>query len=45
MDDTYQSTAYPDIYAVDIADAVPVSWTTAIPVGVPKTGFPTGRKP
>jgi len=39
--DTYQSKAYPDIYAVGIAAAVPVPWTTPIPVGVPKTGFPT----
>ena len=39
--DTYQSTAYPDIYAVGIAAAVPVPWTTAVPVGIPKTGFPT----
>ncbi|WP_067793567.1 NAD(P)/FAD-dependent oxidoreductase [Actinomadura formosensis] len=39
--DTYQSTAYPDIYAVGIAAAVAVPWTTAVPLGVPKTGFPT----
>lgn len=39
--DTYQSTAYPDVYAVGIAAAVTVPWTTAVPVGVPKTGFPT----
>lgn len=39
--DTYQSTAYPDIYAVGIAAAVSTPWTTAVPVGVPKTGFPT----
>lgn len=39
--DTYQSTAYPDIYAVGIAAAVPVPWTTGVPVGIPKTGFPT----
>jgi NADH dehydrogenase FAD-containing subunit len=39
--DTYQSTAYPNIYAVGIAAAVTVPWTTAVPVGVPKTGFPT----
>jgi DNA-binding FrmR family transcriptional regulator len=39
--DTYQSTAYPNIYAVGIAPAVTVPWTTAVPVGVPKTGFPT----
>ncbi|HEU5161052.1 MAG TPA: FAD-dependent oxidoreductase [Streptosporangiaceae bacterium] len=39
--DTYQSTAQPDIYAVGVAAAVTVPWTTPIPVGVPKTGFPT----
>ncbi len=39
--DTYQSTAYPDIYAVGIAAAVAVPWVTGVPVGVPKTGFPT----
>jgi NADH dehydrogenase FAD-containing subunit len=39
--DTYQSLAYPNVYAVGIAAAVTVPWTTAIPVGVPKTGFPT----
>jgi NADH dehydrogenase FAD-containing subunit len=39
--DTYQSVAYPDAYAVGIAAAVAVPWTTAVPVGVPKTGFPT----
>jgi NADH dehydrogenase FAD-containing subunit len=39
--DTYQSIAHPNIYAVGIAAAVAVPWTTAIPVGVPKTGFPT----
>ncbi len=39
--DTYQSLAYPDVYAVGVAAAVQVPWTTAIPVGVPKTGFPT----
>lgn len=41
VNDTYQSKAYPDIFAVGIAAAVPVPWTTPIPVGVPKTGFPT----
>jgi sulfide:quinone oxidoreductase len=39
--DTYQSVAHPNIYAAGIADAVTVPWTTAVPVGVPKTGFPT----
>jgi NADH dehydrogenase FAD-containing subunit len=39
--DTYQSVAYPEVYAVGIAAAVTVPWTTAVPVGVPKTGFPT----
>jgi sulfide:quinone oxidoreductase len=41
VEDTYQSTAYPDVYAVGVAAAVSVPWTTAVPVGVPKTGFPT----
>jgi NADH dehydrogenase FAD-containing subunit len=39
--DTYQSKAYADIYAVGIAAAVAVPWTTAVPIGIPKTGFPT----
>lgn len=39
--DTYQSLAYPEVYAVGVAAAVQVPWTAAIPVGVPKTGFPT----
>src|SRR6266511_31771 len=37
--DTYQSVAYPNVYAVGIAAAVTVPWTTAVPVGIPKTGF------
>lgn len=41
VEETYQSTAYPDVYAVGVAAAVTVPWTTAVPVGVPKTGFPT----
>jgi len=39
--DTYQSLPHPNIYAVGIAAAVTVPWTTAVPVGIPKTGFPT----
>jgi len=42
--DTYQSTRYDDIYAVGIAAAVTVPWITPVPVGVPKTGFPTERQ-
>ena len=38
--DTYQSKAYDDVYAVGVAAAVDVPWTTAVPVGVPGTGFP-----
>ena len=38
--DTYQSTAHPEIYAVGIAAQVPVPWKTAVPIGIPKTGFP-----
>ncbi len=40
VEDTYQSKAYPEIYAVGIAAQVPVPWQTAVPVGIPKTGFP-----
>jgi sulfide:quinone oxidoreductase len=38
--DTYQTLAYPNIYAVGIAAAVNAPWQTANAVGVPKTGFP-----
>lgn len=38
---TYQSAKYDDIYAVGVAAAVEVPWTTPTPVGIPKTGFPT----
>lgn len=41
VDDTYQSKAYPEIYAAGIAAQVPVPWQTAVPIGIPKTGFPT----
>jgi sulfide:quinone oxidoreductase len=40
VQDTYQSKAYPEIYAVGIAAQVPVPWQTAVPIGIPKTGFP-----
>ena len=42
--DTYQSQRYADIYAVGVAAAVEVPWTTAVPVGIPKTGFPTEQQ-
>jgi sulfide:quinone oxidoreductase len=38
---TYQSEKYDDIYAVGIAAAVAVPWQSAVPVGIPKTGYPT----
>ena len=41
---TYQSDKYDDVYAVGIAAAVPVPWQTAVPVGIPKTGFPTEQQ-
>jgi sulfide:quinone oxidoreductase len=41
--DTYQTKSHDDVYAVGIAAAVAVPWQTPIPVGVPKTGFPTER--
>lgn len=40
VEDTYQSKAYPEIYAAGAAAQVPVPWQTAIPIGIPKTGFP-----
>jgi sulfide:quinone oxidoreductase len=43
VEDTYRSKAYPEIYTVGIAAAVPVPWQTAVPVGIPKTGFPSER--
>jgi sulfide:quinone oxidoreductase len=42
--DTYQSEKFDDIYALGVAAAVQVPWTTAVPVGVPKTGFPTEQQ-
>ena len=38
---TYQSEKYDDVYVVGIAAAVDVPWQTAVPVGIPKTGYPT----
>ena len=39
--DTYQTEDYDEVYAVGVAAAVEVPWQTPVPVGVPKTGFPT----
>ncbi len=41
--DTYQTETRDEVYAVGIAVAVPSPWQAAIPVGVPKTGFPAER--
>ncbi len=41
---TYQSVRYDDVYAVGIAAAVPIPWVTPVPVGIPKTGFPTEQQ-
>jgi sulfide:quinone oxidoreductase len=41
---TYQTENFDDIYAVGVAAAVAVPWTTPVPVGIPKTGFPTERQ-
>jgi sulfide:quinone oxidoreductase len=41
---TYQAEKYDDVYAVGVAAAVDVPWQTAVPVGVPKTGFPTEQQ-
>lgn len=40
---TFQSEKYDDIYAAGAAVAVNAPWHTPVPVGVPKTGFPTER--
>jgi sulfide:quinone oxidoreductase len=42
--DTYQTEPYDNVYAVGVAAAVPVPWQTAVPVGIPKTGFPTEQQ-
>jgi len=39
--DTYQTEAYDNVYAIGLAAAVKAPWTTPVPIGVPKTGFPT----
>jgi sulfide:quinone oxidoreductase len=41
---TYQSEKYDEIYAVGVAAAVAAPWTTPVPVGIPKTGFPTEQQ-
>ena len=41
---TYQSEKYDDVYAVGVAAAVDVPWQTPLPVGIPKTGFPTEQQ-
>jgi sulfide:quinone oxidoreductase len=38
---TYRSEKYDDVYVVGVAAAVAVPWQTAVPVGIPKTGYPT----
>ena len=38
---TYQTQKFDNIYTVGIAAAVDVPWQTAVPVGIPKTGYPT----
>ena len=40
VQDTYQSKAYPEIYAVGIAAQVPVRWHTAVPIGIRQARFP-----
>ncbi|WP_278234922.1 FAD-dependent oxidoreductase [Isoptericola sp. AK164] len=41
---TYQSEKWDDVYAVGIAAAVPVPWTTQVATGIPKTGFPSEQQ-
>jgi sulfide:quinone oxidoreductase len=43
--DTYQSFTHDNVYAVGVAAAVAAPWQTpAIPIGIPKTGFPTEQQ-
>ena len=43
--DTYQTETRDNVYAVGIAAAVDAPWQTpAIPIGIPKTGFPTEQQ-
>lgn len=44
--DTYQSRAYPNIFAAGLAVAVdnPFAGTTDVPFGVPKTGYPSDEQ-
>src|SRR5258708_14189484 len=41
VQDPSQSKASPQIYAGGSAAQVPVPWQTSVPIGIPKTGFPT----
>ncbi|MHB1652974.1 MAG: NAD(P)/FAD-dependent oxidoreductase [Desulfitobacteriaceae bacterium] len=38
--DTYQHKKYPNIFGVGIAADYPVPFTTQVPLGMPKTGYP-----
>jgi len=40
VEDTYQTKAHKNVYAVGIGTAVNVPWQTSHAVGVPQTGFP-----
>ncbi|MBE0428762.1 MAG: NAD(P)/FAD-dependent oxidoreductase [Thermoleophilia bacterium] len=41
VDDTYRHQKYPNIFAAGLAVAVPPPFETPVPLGVPKTGFPS----
>ncbi len=41
VSDGYQSTRYPNVFAVGLAAKVPNPFKGEVPFGVPKTGFPT----
>jgi sulfide:quinone oxidoreductase len=41
---SYQSEKFDDVYGVGAAAAVDVPWSTPLPVGIPKTGFPTEQQ-
>lgn len=41
IDDSYRHQSHPNIFAAGLAVAVPLPFSTPVPLGMPKTGFPS----
>ena len=41
VDETYRHTRYPNVFGAGLAVAVPAPFSTKVPLGVPKTGYPS----